>query len=82
MASDGSADTFANRDDPIPVLNLPAINSQGPPSVSSDTSSTNSKPTGLKQKLRGSVLPGKGNYEDHQEGTFSKSSLQDRLLAK
>lgn len=82
MEGSDPAETFANRDDPIPIFTFPGVNSQDPPARSSDVQASESKRASLRQKLHGSVLPSKGDTEDALNDSSIKSSLQDRLLAK
>ena len=81
MDRDASATAFANRDDPIPVLAVPSLSSQGSPAASSDAQTEN-QPTTPQRASHETVQHGNQGDEASGNTSSTKASLQDRLLAK
>lgn len=80
-----TADAFVNRDEPIPVLNLPAIESLSSSDAAATT--TNGTPQGKRERLKKSISGTTSKLKDkvHESTTGSKDygySLQDRLFTK
>lgn len=71
-----TAEAFANRDEPVPVLTVPDDRS-----ASSDTEQASSKRTRVKSKLSSSHLKEKLHEAGHRSNDTG-ASLQDRLLSK